>query len=193
MQLVPHLTSCVWSTHYILPDCLLVSHQCSSSLHLIDYSTGPYWHKSCQQDRLQILSLSQYISKSNIANKFLISIYSVWNLDGLQVYMPPMCLGKRFGNLQVLAFQYLIALYPLILVLVTYALAELHARQWWCVYWLLWPVVKLFKVLRISIDPMRSIMNTFATFVLLSVTKFTIVSVNILTYVKLYVMSMELW
>ena len=99
--------------------------------------------------------------------------------------MPPMCLGKHFGNLQVLAFQYLIALYPLILVLVTYALAELHARQWWCVYWLLWPIVKLFKVLRISIDPMRSIMNTFATFVLLSVTKFTKVSVNILSYANL--------
>ena len=130
--------------------------------------------------------LSEYISKSNIANKFLISIYSVWNLDVLQVYMPPMCLGKHFGNLQVLAFQYLIALYPLILVLVTYALAELHARQWWCVYWLLWPIVKLFKVLRIPIDPMRSIMNTFATFVLLSVTKFTIVSVNLLAYVNLY-------
>ena len=129
--------------------------------------------------------LSRYISKSNIANKFLISIYSVWNLDVLQVYMPPMCLGKHFGNLQALAFQYLIALYPLILVLVTYALAELHARQWWCVYWLLWPIVKLFKVLRISIDPMRSIMNTFATFVLLSVTKFTIVSVNILSYADL--------
>ena len=130
--------------------------------------------------------LSQSISMSNFANKFLISIYSVWNLDVLQVYMPPMCLGKHFGNLEVLAFQYLIALYPLILVLVTYALAELHARQWWCVYWLLWPIVKLFKVLRISIDPMRSIMNTFATFVLLSVTKFTIVSVNILTFVDLY-------
>ena len=130
--------------------------------------------------------LSQYISKSNIASKFVISIYSVWNLDVLQVYMPPMCLGKHFGNLEVLAFQYLIALYPLILVLVTYALAELHARQWWCVYWLLWPIVKLFKVLRISIDPMRSIMNTFATFVLLSVTKFTIVSVNILSYADLH-------
>ena len=130
--------------------------------------------------------LSKYISTSNIANKFLISIYSIWNLDVLQVYMPPMCLGKHISNLEVLAFQYLIALYPLILVLVTYALAELHARQWWCVYWLLWPIVKLFKVLRISIDPMRSIMNTFATFVLLSVTKFTIVSVNILAYVNLY-------
>ena len=133
-----------------------------------------------------IFVLSQSIFISNIANKFLISLYSVWNLDVLQVYMPPMCLGKHFGNLDVLAFQYLIALYPLILVLVTYTLAELHARQWWCVYWLLWPIVKLFKVLHISIDPMRSIMNTFATFVLLSVTKFTIVSVNILTYTKLY-------
>ena len=77
--------------------------------------------------------LSRDISKSNIANKFLISLYSVWNLDVLQVYMPPMCLGKHISNLEVLAFQYLIALYPLILVLVTYALAELHARQWWCV------------------------------------------------------------
>ena len=132
-----------------------------------------YWHKSYQQDILQIFLLTQYISTSNIANKFLISIYSVWNLDVLQVYMPFMCLGKHFGNLEVLAFQYLIALYPLILVLVTYALAELHARQWWCVYWLLWPIVKLFKVFRISIDPMRSIMNTFATFVLLSFTKFS--------------------
>ena len=130
--------------------------------------------------------LSKYISTSNIANKFLISIYSIWNLDVLQVYMPPMCLGKHISNLEVLAFQYLIALHPLILVLVTYALVELYARQWWCVYWLLWPIVKLFKVLRISIDPMRSIMTTFATFVLLSVTKFTIVSVNILAYVNLY-------
>ena len=129
--------------------------------------------------------LSQYLTTSNIANKILISLYSVWNLDVLQVYMPPMCLGKHFGNLEVLAFQYLIALYPLILVLVTYTLAELHARQWWCVYWLLWPIVKLFKVLHISIDPMRSIMNTFATFVLLSVIKFTIVSVNLLAYVNL--------
>ena len=129
--------------------------------------------------------LSRDVSKSNIANKFLISLYSVWNLDVLQVYMPPMCLGKHFGNLEVLAFQYLIALFPLILVLVTYALAELHARQWWCVYWLLWPIVKLFKVLRISIDPMRSIMNTFATFVLLSFTKFTIVSVIIIAFTDL--------
>ena len=132
------------------------------------------------------LFLSQCITTSNIANKILISLYSVWNLDVLQVYMPPMCLGKHFGNLDVLAFQYLIALYPLILVLVTYTLAELHARQWWCVYWLLWPIVKLFKVLHISIDPMRSIMNTFATFVLLSVIKFTIVSVNLLAYVNLF-------
>ena len=131
------------------------------------------------------LFLSQCITTSNIANKILISLYSVWNLDVLQVYMPPMCLGEHFGNLDVLAFQYLIALYPLILVLVTYTLAELHARQWWCVYWLLWPIVKLFKVLHISIDPMRSIMNTFATFVLLSVTKFTIVSVNLLAYAQL--------
>ena len=130
--------------------------------------------------------LSRSISTSDFANTLLISVCSIWNLDVLQVHMPPMCLGKHFGNLQVLAFQYLIALYPLILVLVTYALAELHARQWWCVYWLLWPIVKLFKVLRISIDPMRSIMNTFATFVLLSVTKFTIVSAGILAHVELY-------
>ena len=130
--------------------------------------------------------LSQCLTTSTIANEILISLYSVWNLDVLQVYMPPMCLGKHFGNLEALAFQYLIALYPLILVLVTYALAELHARQWWCVYWLLWPIVKLFKVLHISIDPMRSIMNTFATFVLLSVTKFTLVSVNLLVYKNLF-------
>ena len=135
--------------------------------------------------KVAIFLLSYSIYNSIVPSKILVSLYSVWNLDVLQVYMPPMCLGKHFGNLDVLAFQYLIALYPLILVLVTYTLAELHARQWWCVYWLLWPIVKLFKVLHISIDPMRSIMNTFATFVLLSVTKFTIVSVNLLAYAEL--------
>ena len=41
--------------------------------------------------------ITQYISTSTIANKFLISIYSVWNLDVLQVYMPLMCLENTLA------------------------------------------------------------------------------------------------
>ena len=118
--------------------------------------------------------------------RFLVSLYTVWNLDVLQIYMPPLCLSKYNHNLDALALDYLVALYPLLLVLVTYCLAELHARRWWCVFWFFWPLVKLFKLLRINIDPMRSIMNTFATFILLSITKFTIVSFNLLASTKLF-------
>ena len=49
--------------------------------------------------------------------------------------------------------------------------------------WLFWPLVKLFKSLHISIDPMRSIMNTSATFILLSITKF---SINLLAFISLF-------
>ena len=134
--------------------------------------------------RYQVLKLIKFARYSGW-NSFIISLYSVWNLEVLQIYMPSICLGNMH-NLDSLALEYLVALYPLVLVLITYCLAELHARHWWCVFWFFWPLVKLFKFLRINIDPMRSIMNTFATFILLSITKFTVVSINLLAFTSLF-------
>ena len=134
---------------------------------------------------LRIVDVAGPSAEAKRWNDLLIALYSVWNLDVLQVYMPPLCLTRGARNLDSLAFDYLVAFYPLILVLITYCLAELHARRWWCVFWFFWPLVKMFKFLHINIDPMRSIMNTFATFILLSITKFTVVSINLLTFTNL--------
>lgn len=128
------------------------------------------------KDRMEYL-----FGKSRI-NDFLIFLYSLWNLD---VYMSPVCLRVCKDNLTALSMQYIVAFYPLLLVLVTYVLAELHARRWWCVFWPLWPIVKLMKYIPLNIDPMRSIITTFAGFVHLSLTKFTIVSVNLVSFTTL--------
>ena len=133
--------------------------------------------------RLNIIRIVGFATENRKWNILLLSLYSMWNLDVFRIYMPPLCMHRH--ALEAIALDYLVALYPLILVLITYGLAELHARRWWCVFWFFWPLVKMFKFLHINIDPMRSIMNTFATFILLSITKFTVVSIDLVTYTNI--------
>ena len=53
-----------------------------------------------------------------------ISAYAIWNLDFFRALMPDICL--QLTTLQVLALAYLIAVYPMLLMVIAYTLVELH-------------------------------------------------------------------
>ncbi len=59
--------------------------------------------------------------------KILAALYGVWNLDFFRTLVPPICLNVSF--LQATALDYGIAVYPLVLIGMTYALIELHERN----------------------------------------------------------------
>ena len=110
--------------------------------------------------------------------------YSLWNLDLFRSILPNICLNVT--TLQALALEYLIALYPLVLILFTYLLIVLYDRRIVFIVAVWTPFKKVLTVFRKSWDIRTSVLDSFATFFLLSYNKVLSVTADILIPTKIY-------
>lgn len=110
--------------------------------------------------------------------KVISGVYGIWNLQ-FEVF-PNLCLTGHITILNALCLRYMTALFPLVLMLITYLLIELHARNCRVLVKLWRPVHNLLARFRRKLDQKTSIIDAFATFLLLSYTKFTVVSFSML-------------
>ena len=113
--------------------------------------------------------------------------YSLWNLDLFRSVIPDICLNVT--TLQALALEYLIALYPFVLILFSYILIILHDRRVAFVVTVWIPFKKVLAIFRKSWDIRTSVLDSFATFFLLSYIKILSVTVDVLTPTKIYQLS----
>ena len=109
-----------------------------------------------------------------------ISLYSVWNLDFFRVLFSPFCLHPKMSTLQALALDYTIAVYPLFLIVITYVLVEMHDHNFRIIVYLWKPFHKYFVHFRREWNIRGSLINAFATFLLLSYVKFLYTSFALL-------------
>ena len=116
----------------------------------------------------------------------LASLYGVWNLDFFRLVYSPFSLHSSLNTLQVLALDYAVAAYPLLLIVATYILVELHDNNFRIIVWLWKPFHYCFACYRRQWDIRTSLIDTFATFFLLSYVKFLSVSFDLLIPVSLY-------
>ena len=114
---------------------------------------------------------------------FLATIYGVWNLDFFRTVIPPICLN--ISTLSAISLDYLVAVYPLALTVIIYALIELHAHNVRLVVWL-WRPFHMCLSLRRQWNIESSIADTFASFMLLSCMKFASVTFDLLLPVFVY-------
>ena len=138
-----------------------------------------------------------YLTQANVqGEKVFISIiailYSIWNLDFFRSLYPPFCLHPKLTALHVLMLDYLVAVYPMILVLLTYIFVKFDDR-FRLTMCLCWPVNKCFRHFRKELDIKSSLISAFATMLLLSYVKILNVTANILIFGYHYDMSWELW
>ena len=99
---------------------------------------------------VHILQFIVYPQKTRVTTFTLVSIpvrilhtiYGVWNLDFFRTVILPevVCLEMSTIQLIVLALEYLVALYPLVLMI------QLHARNFWSLVWV-WKPASLIVVL----------------------------------------------
>ena len=107
--------------------------------------------------------------------------YSIWNLNFFRDIFPPYCLSPHLGMLGIIALDYLTAVYPLVLIVTVYVFLSLYDKGG-VLYTICNPVHKrLVKLLRKWNLNKRSVVDAFATFLVLSYTKFTLTSLAILT------------
>ena len=119
-------------------------------------------------------------------NKVLTSIYGIWNLDFLRVVYTPFCLQPHTNTLQVLALDYIIAVYPLLLIALSYLLVLLYDHNVRLIVCLWKPFVPIFIRFRREWNIRNSLVDAFATFFLLSYVKILSVSMDLLMPVPLY-------
>jgi len=108
--------------------------------------------------------------------KVILAGYGFWNLDYFRFLIPPFCVSQGLKNVHVLALQYVSAFYPLLLIALTYACVELHGHNFRPIVWLWKPFHRCCVNVRRRWDTKASIIDVFATFLLLAYSKLLFVS-----------------
>ena len=112
--------------------------------------------------------------------------YGLWNLDILRSFLPQICLSPHMTTLHAVLLEYVIAIFPLLMVLLAYYSVKLYDRGNRAIFWVCRPVHTCLARLRRSIDIRTSLVDAFATFIILSVNKVGYTSVSILQAVYVY-------
>ena len=125
-------------------------------------------------------------SKPLLSNlvKLLIASYGVWNLDFFRGYSSGYCL--KFGTLGVLSLNFAIALYPLLLVALTYGLVTLYDKNFKPLVIMWRPFRTFFGSFSQNWEVKTSIIDSFSCFFFLSNMKFLSVTFDMLVPVRMY-------
>ena len=132
---------------------------------------------------LEVLDSGNY-STSQTLCRILASLYAVWNLDFFRTLLPNNCL--KISTLQLLALDYIIAVYPIVLIVVTYIVVDLYDRELFPLVWFTNKFKHYAKFAGSTINLKSSILTAFSTFLILSYGKFLTVSFDLLDFTKVY-------
>jgi hypothetical protein len=112
------------------------------------------------------------------------TFYGIWNLDFFRAIDLGICLGT--DTLQTLVLDYIVAVYPLLLVVMSYFLIALYDRNFKVLVIIAKPFLSLSSLFRKNWNLRTSLIDAFATIFLLTNIKFQGVSFDLLTPVKVY-------
>ena len=122
------------------------------------------------------------------AFKVVIAVYAIWNLDFFRSFYKHLCLYPNITYQQVLILDYAVAVYPLLLILITYILVKLH-DNFAIVVWLWRPFHKCLVLFRKQWNIRSYLINALTTFIVLSYVKILNVSFQLLTFSQAYNMT----
>ena len=130
--------------------------------------------------------MAELDTTSRAVFKVILTGCGFWNLDFFRYLIPPFCVSRGLKNIHVLALQYVSAFYPLLLIGLTYACIELHGHNSRPIVWLWKPFHRCCVNVRRRWDTKASLIDVFATFLLLSYSKLLFVSCYLLEGTKIY-------
>ena len=101
-------------------------------------------------------------------------------MDFFRSVIPPFCVSSNIKAVHALALEYLVAFYPIFLIIITYVCIKLHDNNFRPVVLLWKPFHRYFVHFRRRWDSKASIINAFTTFLLLSFSKILFVCFTLL-------------
>ena len=132
-----------------------------------------------------LYTLEQNMKTNNNVINVGLSLFSIWNLDFFRAVYHPFCIHPSVGSLGVLALDYLTAMYPLLLIFVTYCCIKFYDN-----YSVIRHLLKLLHrccfYFRREWNIHRSLTDAFATFLMLSYVKVLNISFDLLLPTIIY-------
>ena len=117
--------------------------------------------------------------------QFMVAVYGVCNLDFFRMIYKPFCLSPKLSIIQIMCLEYAVAVYPLLLILLTYMVFKLYERfdvVQSCFKPLVWMSARFNHQWKAS----NSLIEAFATFILLNYVKIINISFDILMPVQVH-------
>ena len=156
----------------------------SPPLHAFVFSCHIVVYTFRTQPDLYLLTANELKGFSHRMLKVMLALCGFWNLDFFRSIVHPFCVSRNMKNLHAFALEYTEAFYPLILILITYICIKLHDHNFRPVVLLWKPFHRCFVCFRRNWDSEASVINAFATFLLLSFAKILSVSFTLLYGVR---------
>ena len=141
-----------------------------------------------------IVVTNRYISDTSLSFHFLNTLttfYGIWNLDFFCHIFPPFCVSPNIKAIHITLLYNVSAFYPLCLIVLTGLCIKLHSNNYRMIVWL-WNKLKkcsCFGRLTSSRDAKNTIIDVFATFILLSYAKLLFTCVRLLTVEVAYTLN----
>ena len=123
---------------------------------------------------------------TRFGEKFYVSLISIWNLDIFRAFNEPFCLHPHMTMVQAHAIDYLVALYPLALLLIAFVLVSLYSRNVKVVVILWKPFRSILRPCVRNLNIKTSLIESFATLYFLSAMKVQSVTLDLLSATALY-------
>lgn len=132
----------------------------------------------------RVIETSPNQISATVVTKVFMSLYGIWNLDFFRFFLPNICLNT--SPLLSLSLDYIIAIYPLFLVIITYMLINLYDRNFKVLVFVCKPVKVCFSWFQERHRENTTIIDAFVTFFVLSFVKIISVSFDLLFPVPIY-------
>ena len=121
-----------------------------------------------------------------VLTDFYVSLYSIWNMKFYTGFIKKFCLSPSFNTMDVFLLRYGEALYPLVLLFIIVSAINLYNKGFCCVVLFLRPFHYCLARFRQWSNLRQSVTGGIAVFIVISYTKFTLISLRLLTPTDLY-------
>jgi len=134
-----------------------------------------------------VTSMSKLISPAAAQFQSIIfSIYGVWNLDLFRPLIPNLCFDSDVTTLYAFTLEFTSAAFLLLLTVVTYMCIVLHSRNCRVIVVLWMPFHKCFTRFKRTWNLQSTMIDAFATFLLLCYNKLALICIRLLIHVQVY-------
>ena len=130
-----------------------------------------------QHDPLRLIITHEYSFTQQYFG-ILASLCGICNLDFFYYIIPPFCVSPHLKSIHILFFNYFTSFYSFCLISITWTCIALHSRNYQPFVWL-WTKLQRCFYLSKQRDSRRTMIDVFATFLLLSYTKLLLTSIVI--------------